>query len=78
MNPRCRDLIRNLRFMVYEEGTDQPEKSDPERSHHSDALGYCAIGAMRTLLPWKLKVRSIRTVSVWSMSPLVGTLIDRI
>ena len=50
MNPRYWDLIRNLRFMVYEEGTDQPDKSDPERSHHSDAPGYCAIGAMRTML----------------------------
>jgi len=53
VNPRCRDLIRDLRFMVYREGTDQPDKSDPERSHHSDALGYCVLGAMKPLMPKK-------------------------
>ena len=65
INPRCRDLIRDLKFMVYKEGTDQPDKSDPERSHHSDALGYCALGAMSPLLPEKLKTRSSSTISVW-------------
>ena len=57
VNPRCRDLIRDLKFMVYKEGTDQPDKSDPERSHHSDALGYCALGAMKPLMPDKYKTR---------------------
>ena len=65
VNPRGRDLIRDLRFMVYKEGTDQPDKSDPERSHHSDALGYCALGAMKPLLPEKMKTRSSTTISVW-------------
>ena len=53
VNPRCRDLIRDMKFMVYKEGTDQPDKSDPERSHHSDALGYCVLGAMKPLMPRK-------------------------
>ena len=65
INPRCRDLIRDLKFMVYKEGTDQPDKSDPERSHHSDALGYCALGAMKPLLPEKLRVRSSSTIKLW-------------
>ena len=65
VHPRCRDLTRDLRFMVYKEGTDQPDKSDPERSHHSDALGYCALGAMKPLLPEKLKTRSSSTITVW-------------
>ena len=64
VHPRCRDLIRDLRFMVYKEGTDQPDKSDPERSHHSDALGYCALGAMKPLLPEKYKVRGT-SISLW-------------
>ena len=51
VNPRCKDLIRDLKFMVFKEGTDQPDKSDPERSHHSDALGYCVLGAMKPLMP---------------------------
>ena len=58
VNPRCRDLIRDMKFMVYKEGTDQPDKSDPERSHHSDALGYCVLGAMKPLMPMKYQVRS--------------------
>ena len=37
VNPRCRELILDMRFMVYK-GTDVPDKSDPARSHHSDAL----------------------------------------
>ena len=65
VNPRCRDLIRDLKFMVYKEGTDQPDKSDPERSHHSDALGYCALGAMKPLLPDKYKARRSKTITVW-------------
>ena len=65
VNPRCRDTIRDLRFMVYRDGTDQPEKSDPERSHHSDALGYCALGAMKPLIPERMKARSSKTVKLW-------------
>ena len=65
VHPRCHNLIRDLKFMVYKEGTDQPDKSDPERSHHSDAMGYCALGAMSPLLPTKLKVRSSGTIKVW-------------
>ena len=57
INPRCKDLIRDLKFMVYKEGTDQPDKSDPERSHHSDGLGYCVLGAMKPLMPTKFKMR---------------------
>jgi hypothetical protein len=64
VNPRCRDLIRDLKFMVYKEGTDQPDKSDPERSHHSDALGYCVLGAMKPLMPKKYQFRS-GPVMVW-------------
>jgi len=59
VNPRCRDLIRDLKFMVYKEGTDQPDKSDPERSHHSDALGYCVLGAMKPLMPSKYQTRTM-------------------
>ena len=59
VHPRCKDLIRDLKFMVYKEGTDQPDKSDPERSHHSDALGYCVLGAMRPLTPKKYQVRTV-------------------
>ena len=44
---------------------DQPDKSDPERSHHSDALGYCALGAMSPLLPDKYKVRRSKTITIW-------------
>ncbi|WP_198015126.1 hypothetical protein [Synechococcus sp. CC9616] len=51
--------------MVYKEGTDQPDESDPERSHHSDALGYCALGAMKPLIPKKLKTRSSSTITIW-------------
>lgn len=58
VHPRCRDLIRDLKFMVYKEGTDQPDKSDPERSHHSDALGYAVLGAMKPLMPLKYQARS--------------------
>jgi hypothetical protein len=32
--------------------------ADPERSHHSDALGYCVLGAMKPLMPRKYQVRS--------------------
>ena len=64
VNPRCRDLIRDLKFMVYREGTDQPDKSDPERSHHSDALGYCVLGAMKPLMPTKYQTR-MSTVRLW-------------
>jgi hypothetical protein len=59
VHPRCKDLIRDLRFMVYKEGTDQPDKSDPERSHHSDALGYLALGAMSPLLASRHQTRSV-------------------
>ena len=59
VHPRCKDLIRDLKFMVYKEGTDQPDKSDPERSHHSDALGYCVLGAMRPLMPKKYQARAV-------------------
>lgn len=58
IHPRCKAVIRDLKFMVYKEGTDQPDKSDPERSHHSDALGYCVLGAMKPLMPEKYKFRS--------------------
>ena len=64
VNPRCRHLIRDLKFMVYKEGTDQPDKSDPERSHHSDALGYCVLGAMKPLMPTKYQCRS-GPMTVW-------------
>ena len=64
IHPRCRDLIRDLKFMVYREGTDQPDKSDPERSHHSDALGYCALGAMKPLMPMKYKTRAA-AIPLW-------------
>ena len=64
IHPHCRDLIRDLRFMVYKEGTDAPDKSDPERSHHSDALGYCALGAMKPLMPTKYQTR-VSTVRLW-------------
>ena len=57
VHPQCRDLIRDLKFMVYKEGTDQPDKSDPERSHHSDALGYAVLGAMKPLMPMKYQSR---------------------
>lgn len=57
IHPQCKDLIRDLKFMVYKEGTDQPDKSDPERSHHSDALGYGLLGTMRPLMPEKFKTR---------------------
>jgi phage terminase large subunit len=50
VHPRCKDLIRDLRFLVFKEGTDDPDKSDPERSHHSDAIGYGVLGAMKPLL----------------------------
>ena len=59
VHPRCRDVIRDLKFMVYREGTDAPDKSDPERSHHSDALGYCVLGAMKPLMPTKYQTRTI-------------------
>ena len=51
--------------VVFKEGTDQPDKSDPERSHHSDALGYCVLGAMKPLIPERLKARSSGTITVW-------------
>ena len=65
IHPRCKAVIRDLKFMVYKEGTDIPDKSDPERSHHSDALGYCVLGAMKPLMPDKYKTRSSSTISVW-------------
>ena len=64
VNPRCRELILDMRFMVYK-GTDVPEKSDPARSHHSDALGYCALGAMKPLIPERLKARLSTSIRVW-------------
>ena len=64
VHPRCKDVIRDLQFMVFEEGTDQPDKSDPERSHNSDALGYCVLGAMKPLMPKKHQVRG-STLRVW-------------
>ena len=64
VNPRCKDLIRDMKFMVFKEGTDKPDKSDPERSHHSDALGYCALGAMKPLMPNRFKARE-STIRLW-------------
>ena len=66
VHPRCVELIRDLRFCVYKPGTDNVDKiSDPARTHASDGLGYCALGAMKPLLPAKYKTRSSQTVSVW-------------
>ena len=60
------ELIRDLRFCVYKPGTDMVDKtSDPARTHASDGLGYCALGAMKPLLGSKYKVRSSSTINVW-------------
>ena len=46
-------------------GTDTVDKtSDPARTHASDGLGYCVLGAMKPLLGSKYKVRSPSTITV--------------
>ncbi len=42
VDPKCRELIKDLETLVYKEGSrgGQIDKSDPGRTHASDALGY--------------------------------------
>ena len=40
ISPNCRELIMDLEQLVYGHGQSLIDKSDPRRSHASDALGY--------------------------------------
>ena len=42
IDPQCRELIKDLEMLAYKEGSrgGQIDKSDPGRTHASDALGY--------------------------------------
>ena len=66
VHPRCVALIRDLRFCVFKPGTDTVDKtSDPARTHASDGLGYCVLGAMKPLLALKYRARSSSTINIW-------------
>ena len=60
IHPKCVNTIRDMKFLLYKEGSDNVDKtSDPERSHASDALGYCIMGAMAPLLPQKHQIGNL-------------------
>ncbi len=46
IDPRCKELIKDLETLVYKEGSRgvQIDKSDPARTHASDAFGYYVSG----------------------------------
>jgi hypothetical protein len=40
INPRCKNLIRDIQQRSFKPGTTDPDNSDPEAGHITDALGY--------------------------------------
>lgn len=52
IDPNCRKLIEDLEGLAYKPGTREPEKSNKDRSHSSDAMSY----AIWKLFPLRLDV----------------------
>jgi hypothetical protein len=49
IDPRCKELIKDLEQVVYKESTQVIDKDrDPKRTHFSDALGYLVWQELRT------------------------------
>jgi len=53
VHPRCRNLIRSLRGLVYQEGTNLPDPNS-QFGHLCDALGYLVIGEFKPLKRWSV------------------------
>lgn len=45
--PACKSLITDLEMVTYRAGSSDLDKSDPERTHSTDALGYLVWNMMR-------------------------------
>jgi len=58
INPKCKNLIRDLEQVSYKDGSDKPDDSDKNLTHMSDALGYLIY---RTVNPLQNKSRPIRS-----------------
>lgn len=50
IDPKCKNLIKDLESVSYKEGTDKPETDDPMLTHMSDAFGYLVYRTVNPLM----------------------------
>ena len=64
VNPWCKDLFHDLKFVLLKEGSVQPDKSDPEHPNHCEELVNRVLGALKPLMPKRHQIRN-RSIAYW-------------